>query len=38
MSHGIKQPGKLNEASPEALKVDKIFTDFQASMVYGFFY
>ena len=39
ISHGIKPPGKLNEAcvnmktftSPEA---DKIFTDFNASMVY----
>ena len=36
MSHGIRPPGKLNEASvhmktfttPEALKADKIFTDF----------
>ena len=43
MSHGIRPPGKRNEAcvnmktftSPEALKVDKIFTDFKASMVYG---
>ena len=45
MSHGIRPPGKWNEAfvnmktfaSPEALKADKIFTDFEASMV-GFFY
>ena len=44
MSHGIKPPGKWNEASvnmktftsPEVLKADKIFTDFKASM--GFFY
>ena len=44
MSHGIRPPGKWNEAcvnmktftSPEALKADKIFTDFKASMVYGF--
>ena len=43
MSHGIKRPGKWNEASanmktftsPEVLKADKIFTDFKASMVYG---
>ena len=43
MSHGIKPPGKWKEAcvnmktftSPEALKVDKIFTDFKAFMVYG---
>ena len=43
MSHGIRPPGKWNEAclnmknftSPEALKADKIFTDFKASMVYG---
>ena len=42
MSHGIRPPGKWNEAcvnmktftSPEALKADKIFTDFKASMVY----
>ena len=42
-SHRIKPPGKWNEAcvnmktftSPEALKTDKIFTDFKASMVYG---
>ena len=45
MSHGIRPPGKWNEAcvnmktftSPEALKAYKIFTDFKASMVYGFF-
>ena len=43
MSHGIRPPGKWNEAyvnmktftSPEALKADKIFTEFKASMVYG---
>ena len=43
MSHGIKPPGKWDEAcvniktftSPETLKAEKIFTDFQASMVYG---
>ena len=43
MSHGIRPPGKWNEACvnmktftlPEALKADKIFTDFKASMVYG---
>ena len=42
MSHGIRPPGKWNEAcvnmktftSPEALKADKIFTDFNACMVY----
>ena len=42
MSHGNRPPGKWNEArvhmktftSPEALKADKIFTDFKASMVY----
>ena len=41
MSHGIRPPGKWNEAcvnmktftSPEALKADKIF--FNVSMVYG---
>ena len=43
MSHGIRPPGKWNEAyvsmrtfrSPEALKAVKIFTDFKAFMVYG---
>ena len=43
MSHGIRPPGKLNEAyvnmrtftSPEALKAVKIFADFNAFMVYG---
>ena len=43
MSHGIRPPGKWNEACvnmktftlPEALKADKIITDFKASMVYG---
>ena len=43
VSHGIRPPGKFNEAcvnmktftSPEALKADKIFADFKASMVYG---
>ena len=43
MSYGIRPPGKLNEAcvnmkiftSPEALKADKIFTGFKASMAYG---
>ena len=42
MWHGIKPPGKWNEAffnmrtftSPEALKSVKIFTDIKASMVY----
>ena len=42
MSHGIRPPGKWNEAyvnmgrltSTEALKAVKIFTDFKASMVY----
>ena len=42
MSHGIRPPGKGNEAFvnkitftwPEALKYVKIFTDFNASMVY----
>ena len=46
MLHGIRPPGKWNEAcvnmktftSSEALKADKIFTDFKGSMVYGFFY
>ena len=46
MSHGIRPPGKLNEAcinmktftSQEALKADKIFTDVKASMVYGVLY
>ena len=44
MSHGIRSPGKWNEAyvnmrmftSPEALKAVKIFTDFKTSVVYGF--
>ena len=43
MSHGIRAPGNWNEAcvnmkeftSREALKADKIFADFRASMVYG---
>ena len=43
MSHGIRPLGKWNEAcvnmktftSQQALKADKIFTDFKASMVYG---
>ena len=43
MSHGIRPPGKRNEAyvnmktfaSPKALKAVKIFTDFKAFMVYG---
>ena len=43
MSHGIRPPGKWNEAcvnmktfpSLEALKADKIFTDFKATMVCG---
>ena len=43
MSHGIRPPGKWNESyvnmktftSPEALKADKIFTDFKVSVVYG---
>ena len=43
MSHGTRPPGKWNEACvnmktftpPEALKADKIFADFKASMVYG---
>ena len=43
MSHGIRPPGKWNEAyvdmrtfpSPEALKAVKNFTHFKASMVYG---
>ena len=42
MSHGIRQPGKRNEAYvimrtftfPKALKAVKIFTDFKAFMVY----
>ena len=42
MSHGIRPPGKWNEAfvnkitftRPEALKYGKSFTDFKASMVY----
>ena len=43
MSDGIRPPGEWNEAcvnmktftSPEALKADKIFTNFNVSMVYG---
>ena len=43
MSQGIRPPGKWNEAcvnmktftSQEALKADKIFTDFKVSMAYG---
>ena len=42
MSHGIRPSGKWNKAcgnmktftSPEALKANKIYTDFKASMVY----
>ena len=44
MSHGIRHPGKWNEAydnmrtfmSPEALKAVKVFTHFNGSKVYGF--
>ena len=43
MSHGIRPPGKWNEAyvnmrtfsSPQALKAVKNFPDFRDSMVYG---
>ena len=43
MSHGIRPPCQWNEAcvimktftSPEALKADKIFTDFKTFIVYG---
>ena len=45
MPHGIRPPGKWNEAcvnmktftSPEAFRADKIITDFKVSMVYVFF-